>query len=338
MSGFYLTLTTVKTGFGAAEESVRMLDAILGSNETSRALSSIITLVRSELTQDPRFCPAERGAVSSLGSLTKALTAFACLQTATHRRTLKEMKLRVIYDCTVVMAGESETEEQPLEERAAPAGPPSSQGDETVRESDGDTIMTDVRSAIHSRRNSLAPLTVLDDSGTITLELEELIGAADEAELEQLPAEVREALRHVHHGGSRQHSPGLEIEIEVEETTTTTTTTVRTRESSHENLHQAIGPRRAGGFELEALSEDDWIEVPSNLSSRRGSAGDELALMGEMPTALNGSSSSITLASFSREDTLHNPEEGKQRLQVCDRVLTALFESTIDSPLLFRLC
>ncbi|GAA5854007.1 hypothetical protein JCM9279_003760 [Rhodotorula babjevae] len=123
MSGFYLTLNTISTGFSAAEESVRMLDSILGSNESSRALSSIITLVRNELTRDdPRFRPVglladqdedhdeqqrKAGALSNITALTKALTAFACLQTATHRRTLRELKMRVVYDCTVVVEGQA---------------------------------------------------------------------------------------------------------------------------------------------------------------------------------------------------------------------------------------
>lgn len=123
MSGFYLTLNTLSTGFSAAEESVRMLDSILGSNESSRALSSIITLVRNELTrEDPRFRPVglladqkeehdeqqrKAGALSNITALTKALPAFACLQTATHRRTLRELKMRVVYDCTVVVEGQS---------------------------------------------------------------------------------------------------------------------------------------------------------------------------------------------------------------------------------------
>ncbi|GAA6003345.1 hypothetical protein JCM10207_000286 [Rhodosporidiobolus poonsookiae] len=120
MSGFYLTLNTLQTGFSAAEESVRLLDSILGSNESSRALSSIITLIRSELTRkDPRHRQAggllsdqdpdeeekSGSAISNLTALTKALTAFACLQTATHRRTLRTLKLRVVYDCTVVAEG-----------------------------------------------------------------------------------------------------------------------------------------------------------------------------------------------------------------------------------------
>ncbi|GAA5863940.1 hypothetical protein JCM8547_005287 [Rhodosporidiobolus lusitaniae] len=137
MSGFYLTLNTLQTGFSAAEESVRLLDSILGSNESSRALSSIITLVRSELTrEDPRYSKHGAGllgdierdddeqggegggengekpsksTVASLTALTKALTAFACLQTATHRRTLKTLKLRVVYDCTVVVEDSKST-------------------------------------------------------------------------------------------------------------------------------------------------------------------------------------------------------------------------------------
>jgi hypothetical protein len=125
MSGFYLTLNTIQTGFHAAEESVRMFDSILGSNESSRALSSIITLVRTELTrEDSRFGPTgllaeqdreteekqhKKGTISSLTALTKALTAFACLQMATHRRTLRELKQRVVYDCTVVIDRQENT-------------------------------------------------------------------------------------------------------------------------------------------------------------------------------------------------------------------------------------
>lgn len=112
MSSFYLTLNTIQTVSTAAEESVRMLDSILGSNESSRALSSIITLVRNELTHsDPHSELAKRGTLASFASLTKAITAFACLQTATHRRTLKELKLRVVYDCTIVVDHDGRDEE-----------------------------------------------------------------------------------------------------------------------------------------------------------------------------------------------------------------------------------
>ncbi|GAA99922.1 uncharacterized protein L969DRAFT_46990 [Mixia osmundae IAM 14324] len=107
MSGFYLTATGLKTGFSAAEESVRMIDGIFGSTETSRALASIITLVRREMTQDPRFSPAKAGVLASVAALTKALTAFACLQTATRQRTVESMKMKMLYDCTVVLESAS---------------------------------------------------------------------------------------------------------------------------------------------------------------------------------------------------------------------------------------
>ncbi|KAK0534610.1 hypothetical protein OC835_002634 [Tilletia horrida] len=108
MSGFYLTSTGIKMGIGAADESVRMLDQIFGSNETSRALSSFITLARRELGDDGvTGTGGITGTVKTIAYLTKAITAFAVLQNMTHRRTFAEQKLKVIYDCTVL--GEAET-------------------------------------------------------------------------------------------------------------------------------------------------------------------------------------------------------------------------------------
>ncbi len=98
MSGFSLVSTALKSThavgkvekimgnevwlilLSTAEESVNAFDAIFGSNETSRSLSSIISLVRKELLQDPRFEAAGKSKVASWTALTKALTAFACLQ------------------------------------------------------------------------------------------------------------------------------------------------------------------------------------------------------------------------------------------------------------------
>lgn len=144
MSSFYLVNSTIQTTLAvrvptlslalctrltgdrqAAEESVALIDSLFGSNETSRALSSIIALVRRELTEDPRFATvAERGAIASVTALTKALTAFVCLQTATHRRSLKEMGQRVLYDCTIVIESERAASQEPAPPTAAP--PPSS--------------------------------------------------------------------------------------------------------------------------------------------------------------------------------------------------------------------
>ncbi|CAD6973329.1 unnamed protein product [Tilletia controversa] len=108
MSGFNLTTTGIKIGIGAADESVHMLDQIFGSNETSRALSSFITLARREITDDPITASTGlTGTVKTIAYLTKAITAFAVLQNMTYRRSFKQQNLKVIYDCTVL--GEAET-------------------------------------------------------------------------------------------------------------------------------------------------------------------------------------------------------------------------------------
>ncbi|CDU23960.1 uncharacterized protein SPSC_02589 [Sporisorium scitamineum] len=100
MGTFQLVGTTLTAGLAAADESVRTIDGIFGSNETSRALASFITLVRGEVSNDPRF--ANDSTLSILNKLTKAVTAFAVLQNSTYKRSAKSMKMRVVYDCTVL--------------------------------------------------------------------------------------------------------------------------------------------------------------------------------------------------------------------------------------------
>ncbi|KAJ1602836.1 hypothetical protein NDA14_001353 [Ustilago hordei] len=100
MGTFSLVGTTLTAGLAAADESVRTIDGIFGSNETSRALASFITLVRGEVNNDSRF--ANDSTVSILNKLTKAVTAFAVLQNSTYKRSAKSMKMCVIYDCTVL--------------------------------------------------------------------------------------------------------------------------------------------------------------------------------------------------------------------------------------------
>ncbi|KAN0063039.1 hypothetical protein ACQY0O_004202 [Thecaphora frezii] len=105
MSSFYIAGSSIQAGLAAADESVRLIDGIFGSNETSRALASFITLVRNEFGGDPRF--ADNGGFGVLATLTKAITAFAVLQNSTYKRSAKSMKMKVLYDCTVL--GEVET-------------------------------------------------------------------------------------------------------------------------------------------------------------------------------------------------------------------------------------
>jgi len=96
MSGFYLAGSALSSGIAAARESVSVLDSIFGSNESSRALASIITLVRREVMLDERSQgEGKRGVVKTLGGLTKAMTAFACLQNATWARTSERIRMKV---------------------------------------------------------------------------------------------------------------------------------------------------------------------------------------------------------------------------------------------------
>ncbi|KAI8138434.1 hypothetical protein BJV82DRAFT_673584 [Fennellomyces sp. T-0311] len=102
LSGLQLTSQTVKSGFKTAEESVRIIDGIFGSNETSRAIASIITLVHRELMQDPEFELARTGKMTILAGLTKAMTTFAVLQFVTHKRMMKQIKFTVLWEGLVL--------------------------------------------------------------------------------------------------------------------------------------------------------------------------------------------------------------------------------------------
>jgi hypothetical protein len=106
MSGFVLAQSALSTSFAVAEESVRFIDLMFGSNETSRALASIITLVAKELTDEDEEKSWTRwlmGGASSavLARLTKSATLFACLQHRTFDRTKGEIMGRVLWDVTV---------------------------------------------------------------------------------------------------------------------------------------------------------------------------------------------------------------------------------------------
>jgi Lipase (class 3) len=124
MSGFVLAQSTISTSLAVAEESVRLVDIMFGSNETSRALASIVMLVAKELSdeEDKSWTRWLMGGTSAavLGRLTKTATLFACLQHHTFDRTKGELEGELLWDVTVsslekehVVTGEMvETHEQ----------------------------------------------------------------------------------------------------------------------------------------------------------------------------------------------------------------------------------
>ncbi|RKP09694.1 hypothetical protein THASP1DRAFT_13942 [Thamnocephalis sphaerospora] len=91
MTGFYLTSWSISSGIRAADESVRIIDGLFGSTETSRALAAFVTLVKRELSaahasNDPDTEKlASAGTMSMMGGILKALTAYACLQALAKR-------------------------------------------------------------------------------------------------------------------------------------------------------------------------------------------------------------------------------------------------------------
>src|SRR5579859_2981389 len=106
MSGFVLAQNTLSTSFGIAEESVRVVDLMFGSNETSRALASIVMLVAKELKdaeEERSWTSWLTGGTSTavLARLTKSATLFACLQHRTFDRIKGELMGRVLWDVTV---------------------------------------------------------------------------------------------------------------------------------------------------------------------------------------------------------------------------------------------
>jgi Lipase (class 3) len=105
MSGFYLAQSTLSTGFVLAEESVRFVDLMFGSNETSRALASIVVLLANELSseEEKTWSGWLMGGTNTavLARLTKSATLFACLQHQTFDRTKGELMGRVLWDVSV---------------------------------------------------------------------------------------------------------------------------------------------------------------------------------------------------------------------------------------------
>ncbi|KAI8847363.1 hypothetical protein BC829DRAFT_444678 [Chytridium lagenaria] len=115
---WHLARSSVRFTLRAAQETVQIFDGIFGSTETSRALSALVQLIRDEMNDlnDGRGSLPGNGILGKtfntivlMGSLTKALTAFACLQVMTSRRTLEARKLTRLYEGIVATGGGTET-------------------------------------------------------------------------------------------------------------------------------------------------------------------------------------------------------------------------------------
>ena len=110
MTSFQLTSSTIQMTITAAEETVRVFDGLFGSTETSRALSAFVCLVRRELYEDPDFKlnTGSLGKIGAMGTITKCLTAYCCLQYITHERSMRQIKFIPLFEGDVDLDDEEE--------------------------------------------------------------------------------------------------------------------------------------------------------------------------------------------------------------------------------------
>ncbi|KAG6000102.1 hypothetical protein E4U21_005815 [Claviceps maximensis] len=106
-AGFRLTGTSISSASEATQQLLDSLDKIFGSTDSSRAVASIITMVRRELNK-----PASGPGGEKIGSsdLVAALSVLAYLQGASRRSAVEEARRRsheeVIWDVVVLSDGE----------------------------------------------------------------------------------------------------------------------------------------------------------------------------------------------------------------------------------------
>ncbi|KAK9453900.1 hypothetical protein V1511DRAFT_48164 [Dipodascopsis uninucleata] len=97
-ASFHLATSTLSTASNLAQDSVHVIDSIFGSTESSRAIASIIALIRREL-----------GDGAGLYALVSGLTCFSILQSRGWRRTARNIEMRVLWDVVVLDTGETRT-------------------------------------------------------------------------------------------------------------------------------------------------------------------------------------------------------------------------------------
>ncbi|KAJ3328706.1 hypothetical protein HDU76_009453, partial [Blyttiomyces sp. JEL0837] len=105
---WHLASSSVRFSFKAAEEVVDVINGVAGSTETSRTLAALVQLIREELTHGTDPESANKGStgiigrtietIALMGGLTKAITAYACLQMMTERRTMENRKVMLLFE------------------------------------------------------------------------------------------------------------------------------------------------------------------------------------------------------------------------------------------------
>lgn len=173
-ASFRLTGTTISTASEATQLILGSLDQLLGSTDSSRAMASIITLIRREFNNPATGASGEKVGVADL---VLALSAFAYLQRACRRSAAEDARIQayeeVIWDVVVLSDGERIDVDRDDFDKARQLNPPASgqlyDGDGLdIRCDSGDddnAIMERFRQHITS---NLAPGTSVSLSNSIT--------------------------------------------------------------------------------------------------------------------------------------------------------------------------
>lgn len=103
-SGLQLTSLAALSAIKACDESIRIMDGLFGSTESSRAVAAIVQLLKRELIEDEHYQLARSSnTIVAVAGLIKALAAYACLQMVTWKRSGRgEHGLRLVYEKELV--------------------------------------------------------------------------------------------------------------------------------------------------------------------------------------------------------------------------------------------
>ena len=124
-AGFRLTGTSISTASDASQLLLGSLDQVFGSTDSSRAVASIITLVRREFNNPSTGAAGEKVGVTDL---VLALGALAYLQRACRRSAVEDARRQsyeeVIWDVVVLSDGERIDIKETSDVSASPVGSP----------------------------------------------------------------------------------------------------------------------------------------------------------------------------------------------------------------------
>ncbi|KAI8617315.1 hypothetical protein BC830DRAFT_1114050 [Chytriomyces sp. MP71] len=197
---WHLADSTVRFSITAATETIQLLDGVFGSTETSRAISSLVALIQDEMQRgihaglphpvSPQHATVlgTLGSIATLGGVTKALTAFACLQAVTYRRSLAERRrVARVFDGVVEKVDPRAMRDLSLEWHRAAVAVDRGSGERWIQEESGVVTLEDAKVLVQEARLQGRDVDVLESAQGFLVRAKEKVG--------DLPAESLFAVR-----------------------------------------------------------------------------------------------------------------------------------------------